>query len=402
MRRAAFLLVVVAAVAVPAPGSGASGSARLALMPLAKSDLGPDAIALPLDPDSGVQSSADAARDANGKVTAAQLTALGRVTGYALDYSDSAGKALVAGRGLLRVQTGVERYRSAAAARKALAFWRRDEADLTLLRASGVKASERFFTPAGLRGPSFGMSGSATVSGKPPIYGVDVDFVQGDLVGKVSVAAADAASRRAYADGLAVKLAARIAGVLAGRIGGAPVPLPGKLKAGPPPNGPDLAALALTPADLGQVTVVKTQGYTLDRNLSPLSAYKRFYSPAGVFLTLQEEVALFHSATEASFTFATFASGIRSPALFAAYGGGLTFTDLKTVPVHAGDEAAAVTALARLPTGQTVLESIAVVRVGPTMEMLAIVDLPTMTISRADLQTLAAAAAKRAAAGLHR
>lgn len=399
--RQAAIGAAAAALLALVPAAAATTRAQLTLMPLAKSDLGADAIALPLDPGSGVQTNADAAHNATGKVTAAQLARLGRLTGYALDYNDAAGRALAAGRGLLEVKTGVDRYRSAAAARAGVAFWRRDEANLKLLRAAGVAVSERFYTPSGVPGPSFAMSGTATLHGKPPIYGVDIVFARGDLVAEVSVSAADAADRRPYAEQLAVKLASRIGAVLAGRVSGPPVPLPAKAKAGPPPNGPDLTKLVLTADDLGQVSLVKKQGYTLDRDLTPVSAYTRLFAPAGLFLSLQEEVALFHSSTEASFSFAGFSAGLTNPTLLASYGGGLTFTNLQKIPVHAGDEAVAVMATAHLATGQTVLEAIAVVRTGATMEVVAMADLPTMTMRASDVQALVATAGKRAAAGLH-
>ena len=195
------------AVGAVATASAAPTQPSLAPVPLAKADLGPAASALPLDPYSGVQTNAAAASNATGKVTAAQLERLGRITGYALDYDDSALHALDAGHGLLEVRTEVDRYRSAAAARAGVAFWRRDDANVGPLRSAGLTVSERFFAPAGLGASSFGMEGTLGVPGKHPLYGVDIYFSRGSFVGEVSVTAADPASRRAYAQGLAARLA---------------------------------------------------------------------------------------------------------------------------------------------------------------------------------------------------
>src|SRR5512133_2136006 len=63
-------------------------NAQLALMPLPKAVYGPAAAALTIDSSSGVSDNADAARaDLDATVTAASLRRLGRVTGYALDFS---------------------------------------------------------------------------------------------------------------------------------------------------------------------------------------------------------------------------------------------------------------------------------------------------------------------------
>jgi len=397
MTRWVGILAVIFTVGGVATASGASSAPSLALMPLARAQLGPAARALPLDPYSGVQTNADATRNATGRVTVAQLTRLGRLTGYALDYDDSAGHALDAGHGLLEVTTEVDRYRSAAAARAGVAFWRRDDADLAPLRSAGIAVTERFFAPAHLGRSTFGAEAAVTVPGKRPVYGVDIYFARGALVGEVSVTAADPASRRAYAEGLAGELARRIALVVAGRNAGAPVALPPTVTPGPPPNGPELSRLAITTADLGPVSIVKQQGYDVDLDLKPVSEYTRSFTPAGLYVTLQEQVALFHSATEASYTFATLSAGMGSALVIGEVGAKVT--TLRRVPVHGGDEAAAVLVdftLKAVP----IRMAIVVVRTGATTEMIWAGDRATMTISDASVQALASLAAQRAATGL--
>src|SRR5439155_5803635 len=134
---------------------------------------------------------------------------------------------------------------------------------------------------------------------------------RGGLLGGVSVSAAQKDGVRSLASRLAFKLRRRIGLVLAGKVGGPPVPLPGRAKAGPPPNGLDLSALALRPSDVGRAKV-SHQGYKLDTDLNPISEYERELSPAGEFGYLQEEVALFHSPTEASYTFGILGEGLSS------------------------------------------------------------------------------------------
>lgn len=387
--------------------SAAAGSraaipqSALALMPLPKSALGAAALSLPLDSDSGVQTNSKAAKNANGKVTASQLDKLGRITGYDLDYNDAGGHALAVRRGLLQVDTGVELYRSPAAARSGLAFWRKDATSVGRYRSLGMSIKVKMFRPSGVLAPSFGATAVLKLSGKPPIYGVELGFVTGRLVGEVSVSAADASDRRGYAVSLAKQLATRIRDVLAGRIKGPPVPLPGKTKAGPPPNGPELSLLTLSPSDLGGGTVTH-EGYQLDKDLSPVSEYARTMSPAGPFPVVEEQVALFHSSTEASFTFSLLATLLESSNALKVFGSssGITSYRPSRVTVHGGDEARAVRATVGLTGGRTVNEALILIRTGATTQFLFVGSPATVPIPVGQIQGLTAAAASRAAAGL--
>jgi hypothetical protein len=401
-RRSLAVAAAVAALGCAASGAHAAVNASsLALMPLPGSALGAAARSLPLDPDSGVLTNADAARNSNGKVSVAQVARLGRITGYQLDYNDAAGHALVARHGLLQVTTGVDLYRSAAAARSGLSFWSRDLAKVVRLRAAGLGVSFKTFRPTGLPGPSYGATADVTVQGKPTVYGTVVSFVRGQLVAEVSVSAADAQNRRPYAISLAKQLAARVKGVLAGTIKGSPVPLPGKAKAGPPKNGPDLSLLTLTPSDLGGGST-KQQGYRLDKSLSPISEYARTMSPAGPFVYLQEEVALFHSSTEASYKFSVLAATLSSPNALTVFGSasGVTSYHPTPVTVHGGDEARAVRATVGGTGGRTVNEALILLRTGATTEFVIVASPATVPVPVGEIQGLAAAAAYRAAAGL--
>ena len=111
--------------AVAAAGKGVAFSrTSLALMPLPQRALrlGSEASGLTLAYDSGVVTNGEAAANANGPTTGAKLGALGRVTGYQLDFGGDAPN----GERLSQVETGVELYQTPAAAAQGLAFWRTD------------------------------------------------------------------------------------------------------------------------------------------------------------------------------------------------------------------------------------------------------------------------------------
>src|SRR5438128_1288834 len=201
----------------------------------------------------------------------------------------------------MEIETSVELYRSAAAAQAGFAFRQKDDATLATVKLSGVSFKIGPLNPPRLGERRYAYSVAVKLGGKPPFYGAEVVIQAGPLIATTSVSAADRATPSPLATALSQRLQARIAAVLAGTVSGPPVTLPGKLKAGPPPNGPDLSALALRPSDLGKATVTH-QGYQLDKDLTPISEYVRSMSPAGNFEFFEQEVALYHSPTEASFT----------------------------------------------------------------------------------------------------
>jgi hypothetical protein len=404
--RAALLAAALAgALAAEAAGARPADRAALALMPLPKASLGAGAAALPLDRDSGVVSNADAARNATQTVTAKSLERLGRITGYTLDYNDAGAAALGKGHGLLEVQTSVELYTSPPAAARGLAFWRRDDADAAAFRTSGVRFTLKPFDPGRLGAARFAYDGTVRVKGKRPIYGIDVQFRTGRLLADVSVSSADHAGARPLATSLARKLQHRIAAVLAGKVAGPPVPVPGKAKAGPPPHGPELSTLALRPADLGAGKIVR-QRYQLDRDLSPISEYDREMSPGGAFAYLDEEVALFHSPTEASYTLRFLAEAMASKELVLRFGdlqgSQIASFEPKRVAVRAGDEAQAVIATVKLKDGRVLDEGFVILRFGSTTEFISVGTPAGGRILPSAMEQLASIAADRVSRGLHR
>ena len=392
---------VAAVVAIVGPGAVAGGSlqSRLALMPLPKPELGQSAALLPLARDSGVETNAQAVDNTSSTtMTAAGFAKLGRITGYTLDYDDAGGAALGVGHGLLEVQTGVELYRSAADAARGLAFWRNDEIAATHLKISGVKVSLAPLKIPAIGTASFAVSGRESVTGKPPVYGVDVYFTTGQIVGVVSVSAADRATSPPLALALAPKLASRIAGVVAGTINGRPVALPGKAKAGPPPGGPALAPLALTPADLGGGKV-GSQGYQLDPDLNPISDYDRTIVGDSTYVSFEEQVELFHSTTEASYSANVLGRALSSKSFFEQVAGAdfkqanITVTALTPIHVSAGDEAFAARATFHAANGVNVYAGFIVLRVGSTVETIYAFG---TTLTPASITSLAQLAGTRA------
>src|SRR5581483_10939464 len=160
--------------------------------------------------------------------------------------------------------------------------------------------------------------------------------------------------------------------------------------------------LALTPADLQGGSVTK-EGYVADQSFSPVSEYARTLSPAGPFLVLQEQVALFHSATEASYVFSVLASTLSSPRALGLFGSGGGMASYRPTPVAvaAGDESRAVRARVGGSGGQA-NEGLVLTRVGATTELVLVAAPAAVPISASALRDVATAAASRARAGLHR
>jgi len=186
--------------------------AQLALMPLPKGVLGPDAAGLVLTKDSGVDSNADAARHAGGNTTAATLSRAGRITGYTLDFASPD-----PGRRLLEVQTIAELYRSETTAAKGLGFWRGVTSRLNRTTGNGISTGAVPFT-AHVGDGAFAFELTYRHAGEPVAYVGDVVFRTRTLLGAVFVTARDEAGIRARTVRLARALEARIRQVLAGKI----------------------------------------------------------------------------------------------------------------------------------------------------------------------------------------
>ena len=119
---------LAAAVLVPAASASRSHSLKLALVPLPKAAIGPAVGSFSLAHDSGRVSNADAAAH-TADATPKTFKKLGRVNGYALEY----GNAFTGAAGITDVRTSIEEYKTFADARRALAFWQKEDANLSKL-----------------------------------------------------------------------------------------------------------------------------------------------------------------------------------------------------------------------------------------------------------------------------
>jgi hypothetical protein len=276
---------------------------KLALVPLPKSALGPAAHTFSVARDSGPVSNASAAahtRDA----TKATFKKMGRLNGYAVEY----GNAFTGAAGITDVRTSIEQYETPADARRALAFWKKEDARLSKLDNPDFSVTSlpvKVPAPAA-RTSHFAYLTSYSASNIVPVSGIDEQIADGRYVLGVIVTAGTASDAVALAPELAKKLDARFRQARGGHLHGTPVRLP-KLKAGPPPSGgPDLSVLALRKTDLvGKASVSKA--YVVDP--AAISAYSVFMLPAGPFDALDQEIEWFPVANEASF-FADFVNAV--------------------------------------------------------------------------------------------
>jgi hypothetical protein len=313
---------------------------RLAVVPLPKSAIGAAAASFPVAYDSGRISNAEAASH-SPDATTKTFKKLGRLDGYALEY----GNAFTGDAGVTYVRTAVDRYATAADARRALAFWKKEDAALSRLDNPSFSVTS---VPVKLPRPASGTTHFAyltsySASNIVPVSGIDEQIADGRYVLDVIVTAGSASVAEALAPNLAQKLVARFRLERRGRLHAAPVKLP-RQKAGPPPGGPDLSALRFRASDLvGKVTVGR--GYVVDP--AAISDYSVFMLPAGQFDVLDQEIEWYPVANEASF-YADFANATT----LARHGS--TALDLSGV----GDGAqGSVTAGASFDTGQVFFSS---------------------------------------------
>lgn len=372
------LLVVSAAVLVPSAAAARKAAVKLPLVPLQRSQLGAVARSLALEHDSGVVSNSTAASNANGAdVTAKQLAKLGRRTGYQLDYGDP----FLPGNGVREIETGVERYRNAAAAKRGLAFWRGNESLVASLAQAGVRASLTAVRPPAVGTGRWAVAVTLEIPGTSPVYGLDEDVQDGSYVIMVSVGAGSPGAARRLAPKLAKQLDARLRAGLAGKLRGRPAKLP-RLKAGPPPSGPDPAQAALTTSDFSQATLTREK-YTADAEA--VSEYDVGFAPAGAFADVFQQIVAQSTPSEATYYAALLAGSVRS---YDRGGNTVTPVDLSGV----GDDAYAALLQLRL-SGQTVYEAAVVLANGPLVEL--IVGASKTQLADADVTSLAQAAAAR-------
>jgi hypothetical protein len=391
VRKVLLGAALAAVVLVPAATASSTASVKLALVPLSRVQLGPAARHLRLAHDSGVVSNSDAARNANTHVTAKQLANLGRVSGYLLDYGSPFGDSA----GAHEMQTEIDRYRSAADARKGFAFWQGEEQKHPPL--NGIHFSIKKVPLSGLPQPSWAYAGSVAIKGLKAVYGVDAEIQHGPYLLDISVGAGSTKAAARLIPAMARHLYARLRLALGGRLHGSPVALPPALKAGPPPHGPKPSSLVLRTADLGQGSTVLHKGYVKPKgSLDPnaLSVYDQTLASSGSFPVLSQEVLVGGSKLEVQY----FAAIVLAAGVGSGTGSG---KGVKTTPVDlsgVGDNARGELAKVAI-NGQSVAEAAVVLIRGPYLDFL--IEASPTAFTAADVRKLASLGGKRLDAGFH-
>jgi hypothetical protein len=381
VKKVLFVAFLAAAVLVPAASASKARRVNLALVALPKSALGAAAHSLGLAHDSGVVSNADAANNAVAATTGS-IKALGRVTGYLLDYGDVySGKA-----GITAVETSVDRYKTAGAAQRAVVFWKLNDSLLGPLgKSSSVSVQTQPVKLQKLGSTRFGVAATISVVGRSPLTIVDAQASDGQYIVEAQAVSGSAAAARSLASKLLQRLDQRLHLALAGRLHAKAVKLPPKLKAGPPTGGPDLAAAGLTTTDLGTATITD-QGYDVDKQA--LSAYALFMQPAGHFDDLSQEIEWYASANDASFI-AAFQGAVFTNTLVAILGSGTTQTPVDVSSV--GDSAQATIVASAPSTGSPVYLAVVILTRGQATDL--VFTQSQSPIQSADVTSLAQAAA---------
>jgi len=332
--------LVAAVLVIPAASASRPRHVKLALVALPKAAIGVAAQSFSLAYDSGPVSNANAAAHTSA-ATVKTFKKLGRLRGYALEY----GNAFTGAAGITDVRTAVDQYKTASDARRALAFWKKEDAKLSALDnpAFSVTSVPVDIPAVAPRTSRFAYLTSYSASNIAPVSGIDEQVADGRYVLDVIVTAGTAAAAQELAPTLAQSLDARLRLALRGRLHAKPVTLP-KLKAGPPAGGPDLSVLALRKTDVGG-KVSASKRYVVDP--TAISDYSVLMFPAGPFDVLEQEIEWYPVANEASF-FADFENAV------ALSKHGTTALDLSTV----GDGAqGSVTAGSPFSGGQVFLSS---------------------------------------------
>ena len=293
LRRGALLAALVGAVLVPAASAGTTRRVKLSLVPLPKSALGAAGKSLALTHDSGVVSNGTAAGKSSSG-TPSTFNNLGRVTGYDLTY----GNPFSGGTGVTEIASGVEQYQTAAGAKKGLAFWRKDDAQITSLEQYGITVALKVVKAPTVGTRRFGWGTTLTFPNVAPIASVDEQVADGKYVLDVSVTARSVSAASRQAAKLLRALDQRLQLAEKGRLRAKPVKLLPRLKAGPPAGGPDLSTLTLSSSDLTGTVTVRDHVYVVDPEA--LSAYMFDMNPAGQYNDLSQEIEWYATATEAT------------------------------------------------------------------------------------------------------
>jgi hypothetical protein len=294
--RSLAVAAVVAAVVVPAASAQSSAvKVKVSLLPLQKAQLGAAGKSLALQFDSGSVPNALAGGNSFSGAPATTFKKMGRITGYALDY----GVGSSGGSSITEVYTQVDQYKTAAGAKKGLAFWKKDDPKLTELNQGTFAVTSRAHKVPAVGSRRFAYLASFSAPNLTPVWNVDEQFTDGRYELDVTVWAGNANAATKLVSLEAKKLDARLRKAVAGKLHAKLVKLPKLPPAGQAPGGPDLSALSLQPSDFTGTATVQAQGYVLDT--PPLSTWDTFMEPAGQFDLLDQAILWWPTANEAAF-----------------------------------------------------------------------------------------------------
>lgn len=371
-----IVAALVAAVAVPA-AAAKSHAVKLSLVPLQNAQLGSAGKALPLLRDSGVVSDAEAANN-TVSAQASVFVKLGRVSGYALDYGDVYGS----GSGVAEIQTGVEKYKTSADAKKGLAFWKKDDAqEVSVLSKAGLPDTGGSFAAPKLGTARFGFVHTVGVAGLAPLAKGDIEVADANYVLDVQVSSSSASTAKSLAAKLAKTLDARLRLAQAGKLHAKPATLPAKRQAGPPAGGPDLGTAALTTSDFTGSATSLNSGYGIDP--MAISEYEADFAPAGQFDAVNQVVEWYPTAGDATFL-ANLEQALLTVGI--AHSGAATPVDLSSV----GDDAQGVL-LQATGGGSTVYVALVTLSRGQALDIAAAAS--ASAIQTSEVQSLAQAMA---------
>ena len=286
-----------------------SARAHLDTMVVPQEDIGGLPPGLRVSPDSGWKDNrAEAESSIDPGDSAASLGEAGRITGYELAYYDPTRAALRSGRGVDTVVTWVELFSSdsgASAYLRSRIDYARGLAGTSPQR--GVRFGAVMPFEVRMADEGFGLRESA-VYGRTRIFRTLIGFRRGHIVSVALVVRADTGGATADVGRIAGILDTRIQIALhGGPANGKPVlipkegvPLDGRQPTAERPRGaPDLAAIALRPADLPPGIPCEPGRYT--HTTPPRITFRRSFCPRGAAVghtrlaALTSEVSTFES-----------------------------------------------------------------------------------------------------------
>jgi hypothetical protein len=310
-RRSRLLVGIAVLVALLVPAASASAPVHraanvdLALLPLQKAQLGRAGASLSLTLDSGTVPYYTAGSTSDlqgvGPGTTWDTQKLGNVTGYTLDY----GEAFSGCRCVTEIRTSVDRYRSAAIAKKGLAYRKTGDEHVTRLNAEpGFAVDVHRFVGV----PAVGTSRFAYLT-EYDAHGVarrvrvvDEWFIEGRYAFQVEIHWGAGRTGITLASKLAQELGLRLHLALAGRLHATAVKIPAPLPPGPPPGGTDLSKLILQQGDLPPAALGGDGSFSWDR--FSLSHYQVSYSwgaHRALYQRLTQDIQWHATANEAAF-----------------------------------------------------------------------------------------------------